>query len=50
LFFYFAVAALAVGNVALVRQAQGRWKPEYADALYREWCRQQHDRIGWSRK
>ena len=46
--FCFAVAVLAVGNVALVQQAQGRWKSEYAEAPYREWFAQQRDGEGWS--
>ena len=46
--FCFAVAVLAVGNVALVQQAQGHWKSEYAEAPYHEWFAQQRDGEGWS--
>jgi hypothetical protein len=30
------------------RQAHARWKPEFANAPYRAWYEQQHDREGWS--
>jgi hypothetical protein len=46
--FCFAVALLAVGNVAFVQEAQARWKPEYVDAPHREWFAQQRDGEGWS--
>ena len=45
------VAVLAlVGGISMVvaHQVQARWKPEYADAPYREWFAQQHDSDGWS--
>jgi hypothetical protein len=45
-----AVTVLAFGGdpAGVVQQAHGRWKPEYADAPYREWYQQQHDKIGWT--
>ena len=44
-----AVTVLAVGGnpAGIVQQAQARWKPEYADAPYREWFEQQNDSSGW---
>jgi hypothetical protein len=45
-----AVTVLAVGgNLAgVLQQAQARWKPQYADAPYRQWFKQQRDNDGWS--
>ncbi len=30
------------------RQAQARWKPEYANSRFSAWYEQQHDKDGWS--
>jgi hypothetical protein len=45
-----AISALAIcGNQAtVVRQAEARWKPEFAGSPFRAWYEQQHDREGWS--
>jgi hypothetical protein len=46
---YFAALAVAAGiSAAIAQLAQARWKPEYADAPYREWFAQQRDNKGWS--
>jgi hypothetical protein len=42
-----AVAVLAVGNVGVAQQAQGRWKPEYANSPNREWFAQQQNKHGY---
>ena len=34
--------------MVVAHQVQARWKPEYADAPYREWFAQQRASDGWS--
>jgi hypothetical protein len=40
------LAATAIA--ANVAGAEARWKPAYADAPYRAWFAQQHDKEGWA--
>ncbi|MEJ2374798.1 MAG: hypothetical protein P8Y71_05015 [Pseudolabrys sp.] len=43
-----AFIVLVVGAAGVVQQAKARWKPENADAPYRDWFAQQRTREGWS--